>query len=72
MPGLLPLRAGLINPLCRAVAGGTFPRAGWRVNKREGSTKREKELGRKANTRRVRAKAEGAVWEEGGFPAPFF
>lgn len=26
MPRLLPLRAGLINPLCRSVVGGTFLR----------------------------------------------
>lgn len=76
MPRLLPLRAGLINPLCRAVAGGTFPRAGWRVNKREGSTEREKEKGRKANLgvvggEEVRKKVEGAVGKKGGFLSPF-
>jgi len=72
MPRLLPLRAGLINPLCRAVAGGTFPRAAWRVNKQEGSTKHEKEQGRKAKMGRVREKAEGVVGKEGGFLSPFF
>lgn len=72
MPRLLPLRAGLINPLCRAVVGGTFPQAGWRVNKWEGSTKREREQGRKANMGRVSEKVEGAVGKDGGLPSPFF
>lgn len=60
MPRLLPLRAGLINPLCRAVAGGTFPRAARRVNKREGSTKCEREQERKAEL----GGSEGMGWRE--------
>lgn len=72
MPRLLPLRAGLINPLCRAVTGDTFPRAGWRVNKQEGSTKREREQGKKASIRRVGEKVEGAVRKEGRFISTFF
>lgn len=71
MPRLLPLRAGLINPLCRAVAGGTFPQAGCRVNKWEGSTKYERELERKAKSGRVTKKAEQASGMEGELPLLF-
>lgn len=53
-------------------SGGHFPQAGWRVSKQEGTSKHEREQGRKAKMGRVREKEEGAVAQEGGFPLPFF
>lgn len=49
-----------------------FPQVGWRVSKQEGTSKHEREQGRKAKIGRVREKEEGAVAKEGGFPLPFF
>lgn len=53
-------------------SGEHFPQAGWRVNKQEGTSKHEREQGRKAKIGRGREKEEGAVAKEGGFPLPFF
>lgn len=51
---------------------GHISSGGWRVNRREGRTKCEREEGRKANMGRNREKLQGAVGKEGGFPPPFF
>lgn len=49
-------------------SGEHFPQAGWRVNKQEGTSKYEREQGRKAK----REKEEGAVVKERGLPLPFY
>lgn len=51
---------------------GHISSGGLRVNKQEGSTKREREQGRKASIGRVGEKVEGAVRKEGGFISTFF
>lgn len=54
MPRLLPLRAGLINPLCRSVVGGTFLRRVGELVSRKGPASMKGSRGTKKWSNRVK------------------